>query len=866
MRAEPLVMSRLVSAWDEPVVTDAAEVGGKAASLFRMLQLGLQVPPFFVITAAAHRTNASGKVETSLRAEIGESLQRLGGDSNAYAVRSSGLAEDSADFSYAGVFETILDVRGLDNVVAAVERCWASHRSAIAAAYREQRGVVDDAAMAVVVQRMVAADWAGVSFSADPLTQSLSVAVINAAPGLGEALVSGHVNPEEIRLDALTGRIIDRRIPANTAPFPDELRAAVLQVTQRAAQASGFPQDLEWAVQDGALYLLQSRPITTLTGVFHNRALEPWQASGTPDDPERVWTRAYADEIWTPPVSPLFYDIQNLTAATSAQIRNGGDDAPLPPDIFKYYRAASYMDAAVLVRLYASQPPVARRPSLFDLLPPEYRPTLAVAPWNWRGALRRLWRFEVEHGKRRGVARNHRFLEQSWPAFVTEGQRLGDVNISALNDIALEQHLGEVWALAGSVGAECEVAVLYYAQDIKLLLSGLLERWCGAGEDGHGEVSAGLDDSITVAEADAIWSIGQSLRAANGAAMELARSSSWETFSRRAKEAVLTHVVADFEAFLYKHRHRGANYKDLIHRRWGDDPELLWSHVQAFVEPTQSARRPRDANAVSAHRRHEAQKRFLARPRGLFAFLKRFLLRRLFRWNELYAGLRDNHRFYYDYVWWLVRRVYAEHGRRLAARALLAQNEDVYFLVRSEIEALRSGALSPSVAAERIAVRRQEWQQTRLRPPAKFLRRGYVPDEAEAAIAASSRLLQGLAASAGQVTGRARVIYDIHGLSAVKTGDILVTRQTDPGWTPAFSRLGGLVLETGGVLAHGASLCREYGLPCVTAVENALSVIADGDLIALDGGSGRVSILQPANARDRTTREGSEAHRAGPVL
>lgn len=851
-------MPPLVSTSEASSVVDASEVGGKAASLFRMLQLGLRVPPFFVITAAAHRTSANGKVEAALRTEIVQALQRLGGDSSAYAVRSSGLAEDSADFSYAGVFETILDVRGPNDVIAAIERCWASHRSAIAAAYREQRGVVDDAAMAVVVQQMVVADWAGVSFSADPLTQSLSVAVINAAPGLGEALVSGHVNPEEIRLDAHTGRIIDRRIPDNAPPFPDKWRDAVLQVTRHAAQASGFPQDLEWAIQGDALYLLQSRPITTLTGVFHNRALEPWQADGTPDAPDRVWTRAYADEIWTPPVSPLFYDIQNLTAVTAGQVRSGGDDAPLPSDIFKYYRAASYMDSAVLVRLYASQPPVARLPSLLALFPPEFRPTLATAPWNWRGALRRLWRFEVEHGERRGVTRNHRFLERSWPAFVAEGQRLGDVDLSKLDGAALEQHLGQVWALAGSVGAECEVAVLYYAQDIKLLLSGLLGRWCDVGEDGHGEVSAGLDDSITVAEADAIWSIAESIRRAGGAAIVLARDSSWESFRQSADEAKLAHVRADFEAFLYTHRHRGANYKDLIHQRWADDPELLWSHVLAFVEAPPQSRRPRDANAASAQRRRDAQKRFLARPRGAFAFVKRFALRRLFRWNEIYSGLRDNHRFYYDYVWWLVRRVYAEHGRRLAAESLLAKGEDVFFLVRSEIEALRTAALSSSAAAERIAVRRSEWQQTRLKPPAKFLRRGYVPDQQDTT-AASSRSLQGLAASAGQVTGRARVIYDIHGLSMVKTGDILVTRQTDPGWTPAFSRLGGLVLETGGVLAHGASLCREYGLPCVTAVENALSVIADGDLIALDGGSGRVSILE-------TTREGSEARGIGPVV
>lgn len=841
--------ARFISSSSRPTITDSSEVGGKAASLFRLLELGFQVPQFFVLTAAAYRVGAGEHLDATSLAEVRAAVEMLGGDNHAYAVRSSGLAEDSADFSYAGVFDTVLDVRGVEQVIAAIERCWASHRSGIAAAYREKRGVTDDAAMAVVVQRMVRAQWAGVSFSADPLTQALSVAVINATQGLGEALVSGQVNPEEIRIDVATGKVVERRLPEGTMPLPDWLRDAVLDVTRRAASASGFPQDLEWACEGATLYLLQSRPITTMAGVFHNRALEPWAGGGAPDDPLRTWTRAYADEIWTPPVSPLFYDVQNLTSATGAQLRNGGDTAPLPPDMFKYYRAAPYMDAAVLQRLYSCLPPVARRTSLLPLLPPELREGLQQAPWNWRGTLSRLWRFEVVKGSRWGVTRNHRFLERAWPQFLKTGRALADVNVTTLNDAALQSHLADAWNLAISVGAECEVAVLYYAQDIKLLVSGLLERWCSVGEEGYGEVSSGLANSMTVSETDAIWGIAAQLRAAGPFVLDRALNSTWAAFRAGADAACTAAIVTRFEAFLREHRHRGANYKDLIHARWGDDAELLWAHVQAFLGTATDLPRPRDTNAASGKRRHEAQRAFLARTRGVLVPLKRAILRTLFRWNEIYAGLRDNHRFYYDYVWWLVRRVYGEMGRRLATQGKLASAYDVFFLVRSEITALESGGLSVAVAAERIAVRRREWQETRIRPPAKFLRRGYVPDAATATVTAATRQLHGLAASSGQATGTARIIYDVNELGRVAKGDILVTRQTDPGWTPAFARLGGLVLETGGVLAHGASLCREYGLPCVTAVEGATECIADGDTIAIDGGAGTVHILDAAAAQ-----------------
>ena len=403
----------LIATSSAPTTRDVASVGGKAASLFRLLELGFVVPPFFVLGAEAYRRSSTGRLGEAERASVRAAWEELGGDTFACAVRSSGVAEDSADFSYAGVFDTVLEVRGADAVIEAIERCWASHQSAAAAAYRARRCVVDDSALAVVVQRMVRADWSGVSFSADPLTQALSVCVINATRGLGEKLVSGLINPEEVRCEVDTGRILQRRTPEGAEPLPEWLRTAVLEVTRLAAARMGFPQDLEWASEGRTLYLLQSRPITTIAGVFYNRALEPWLGKGYPDAQDRVWTRAYADEIWTPPVSPLFYDVQNLTLATAQRFERDRDPVRLPPDIFKYYRAAPYMDAAVLERMYSNLPSVARRPSLLLQLPPERRAAFLQTPWHPLRLIGRLWQFEIAKGRTWGVTRNYRFLENA---------------------------------------------------------------------------------------------------------------------------------------------------------------------------------------------------------------------------------------------------------------------------------------------------------------------------------------------------------------------------------------------------------------------------------------------------------------------
>jgi pyruvate,water dikinase len=201
---------------------------------------------------------------------------------------------------------------------------------------------------------------------------------------------------------------------------------------------------------------------------------------------------------------------------------------------------------------------------------------------------------------------------------------------------------------------------------------------------------------------------------------------------------------------------------------------------------------------------------------------------------------RDNHRFYFDRVWFQLRRIYRSHGRRLAAAGVLASGDDVFYLGVAEVEQALQGNLPGDEARARFAVRSRVWHETLRRQAPKFLV-GYSPYADDARLAEGNARI-GIGASPGVVTGRARVIYDVRELPQVQQGEVLVTRQTDPAWSTVFSRISGLVLETGGVLAHGASLCREFNLPCVTALENATELISDGDLLTVDGNRGRVVV------------------------
>lgn len=835
----------MISSIFAPSTTRVEDIGGKAASLFRLHSLGVAVPPFFALTSGAAR---DGVMTRDVRNAVQAAWSALGGDRYGYAVRSSSAAEDSSGHSFAGVFETILNVRGIDAVFAAIEKCLASHRSAIADSYRNHRAVTGDDGMAIIVQRMVRASWSGVCFTADPATQSLSRMAVNAVKGLGEDLVSGLVNPEEILLERHSGKLLSRRKPEGSDPFPDTMLQTVATECRKIADAFGFPQDIEWAFDGETLQILQSRPITTLTSVWHNRPLEPWadDPSADADNESKIWTRTYADEIWAPPVSPLFYDVQNLTGQIPLQLGNYGDKAPGPPDAIKYFRAAPYLDISLLERLFVFQPRLMRLQSLLYQLPPERRDAMARARWRWLGLVRRTWIFEVVHGNRFGFTRNHKFLKRSWAPFLAATNPLAAVKESELSDQKLEDHLTAIWTLAGTIGLECGITVFYYAQDLKLLLTALLARWFGQGEELYGTISAGLEDSHTVREADSIWQIAMLVQYAGPATVDLAKASDWKRFQAKAGTEALRSVRGAFDTFLSAHGHRGASYKDLIHPRWGDNSELLWQQVKAFLSG--ESPRPAETNSRSAATRVATQRDCLNQITGIYAPAKKWLLRKLFRYNEIYMSLRDNHRFYYDRIWWLLRRVYVEKGQRLFRRGLLQDPDDVFFLVRKEIGDLSRGSLPADQAAIRIAIRREEWIKTLKEQPPKFLRRGYVPDDEQVSAGTTGKRLVGLAASAGQVTGHARIIYDVSELARVGKGDILVTRQTDPSWTPAFARLSGLVLETGGVLAHGASLCREFNVPCVTVVERATRLIHDGDMITVNGGLGIVEIIESNDA------------------
>lgn len=837
----------------DPACREEAVAGGKGASLARLQQLGVNIPSFFVIPIRAFREMTGVTFPAEFLDELRAALACLNPNVK-LAVRSSAIGEDSAENSFAGLYQTVLNVSGFDEVVSALRECWKSYQDVAAQQYRRERDHNGfSGGMGVVIQEMVQAEWAGVCFTANPVTMALSTGIINGVQGLGEALVSGSVNPEEITLSTADGKIIDRRGGKATAEVPQAIVDEVWHSCQKIAEELKFPQDIEWAWSEGKLAILQSRPITTIADVFYSRYLEPWSdhTGANPDDPGRVWSRMMADETWVSPISPLFYCVHNLTMARIGFIRAHGDKRPIPVDIFKYHLATAYADVRMIRRVYEFQPKLARLKAIVNFLPLDQQREFRNAPWHWRGRFYRILSYELKQRQTRSFFENYRRVQAQWPDYVAKSNQWLEIDLDALSLNDLRAHQAMVAKEMSIVSPQCGIAV-FNASDIHLLLTGLLERWCkNLGSDGenlYARVSAGLDDSETVKESDALFDLSMALRELGEGAQRDAENGSWKEF----REALSTRYagqrfIEEFELFWRDHRHLGSTYKDVIWPRWGDDIDQCFDVLKSYLHS--SAKRPSEVNARSAEARRRSQKEILNSLRGPLAAIRRGIFRFLFRYNEIYMSVRDNHRYYVDRNWYELRRIYLSYGARLVAAKALRSPEDVFFLGVSEVDQALEGTLDGSEAMRRIEVRRRVWERTLHRQGPKFLK-GWAPyDELVRGEPSDSAELSGIGASPGVAVGLARIVYDVRELSKVKDREILVTRQTDPSWTMVFGRISGLVLETGGVLSHGTSLCREYGLPCVTAVERATVRIPDGSLIELVGSEGSIKILR-ATSRD----------------
>jgi rifampicin phosphotransferase len=781
-------------------------VGGKAAGLARLIRSGESVPEGFCITTEAY---ARGEVP---RADVLAAYERLGG--GPVAVRSSATAEDMPDASFAGQQDTFLSVAGAEQLLEAIPACWASLHSDRARAYREAVGVPQDTVrMAVVVQRMVDAEVAGVLFTANPITGSRSEAVVDAAPGLGTAVVEGATAADHYVLDGARPEARGCLTPARLTELRD--------VGQRLQDEFGAPQDVEWAYdRDGTLWLLQSRPITTL-----------FAAPPTSDKPG---TRLYVEfghvQGMLRPVTPMGMStlkamLAGMLAAVGLTVEIVDIGGRLYGDLTDALRNPSTRRR--LVKLMAVDfGPRAQAATEHLLDDPRFAPqrvrgrrntaALSTGPRAVAGILGALARPAAARVRVFDEIDRLRQLPVSDPSTTAELLDLvteGPTSTPRLDAIT--------WPV---------VSGLVVSAVLPSLLAGI------ATDDEVRTVLGGMPYNVTIEMDLALWQVAQ--QAAPHRKMLLA------TPPDALAEAFLAGALPDFglRAFLDSYGVRAAGEVDVGLPRWSEDPTPVFAMLANYLrvsDPSQAPDRRFEHAAARAETMVAELSRRARRARPVRGRIAAFSLRRA---REL-SGLREAGKFAGLYPLRDRRRRLLLLGGQLQGRGLLDRPDDVMFVTLPELR--RAVELCEDLH-EVVAGRRSEYARElrRRTVPVALLSDGTDVETLLPAPAAGDRTLTGMGASAGRARGHARVVRDLDS-ATIEPGDILVAPTTDPGWTPLFLTAGGLVTETGAVMAHGPTVAREYGIPAVISVPGATERIRDGQLITVDGAAGTVTIEHP---------------------
>ncbi len=800
-----------VIALSETSAAMADLVGGKAAALGELIRRGERVPPGFCVTTEAYD---AGVIP---RAEITEAYQRLG--AGPVAVRSSATTEDLPDASSAGQLDTVLGVTGVPELMAAIAKCWDSLHGTRAVAYREAHGVGHAAArMAVVVQRMVDPAVAGVLFTANPLTGRRTEMMVDAAPGLGTAVVDGSSAVDHYVLDGSPAGGSGCLDPGQLA----ELRA----VGQRLQDHFGRPQDVEWAIDaDGTVWLLQSRPITTLF------PLPPPTGKPLP----RVYLEFGHVQGMLRPVTPM--GMSTLRAMIAGMLASLGVRADI---------------VDIGGRLYGDLTDLARHPSarkrLVKLLAVDFGPRAqaamehVLADPRFAPRRQRTRRTGGARGQARTAARAVagiiRALARPEAARLRLMRAVDDLRVASAAPDGPATAADRLRFARAHDRAESPDDIIWPI--VAGMLAAALPPRLLDGVAGPGEIHTvlgGMPHNVTLEMDLALWRLARDA----GAHRRLLLDTPPDHLTAQYRRGTLPDI--GLAAFLQAYGHRGVAEVDLGVPRWAEDPTPVFAMIANYLRVTDQDQAP-DRRFARAAATAEATLDDLAvrarRRRPVRGRIAVFLLRRA----RALAGLREAGKFAGLYGLQAVRQQLLLIGAELAGTGLLDEPGDIMFLTIDEVAAaVHDAADHRDTVTGRRAVHRRELRRASV--PVALLSDGTDVETMLPAAPAADGALRGVGAAAGRVTGPARVVHD-PATAHLEPGDILVTATTDPGWTPLFLTAGALVTETGAVMAHGPTVAREYGIPAVISVPGATRRIVTGQMITVDGGAGTVVVADPA--------------------
>jgi len=863
-------MERVVLGLDEVDRTQVDLVGGKGAHLGELARIeGIRVPPGFCVTTEAFRRimedlpSIDDRLDqlSRLGPDDGEGIRRLSadirrsiegvtvpgdvvdgitrsltriGDPAAFAVRSSATAEDLPTASSAGQQDTYLNVVGTASIIDHVRRCWASLFTERAVTYR-LRGGVDPrrALMAVVVQRMVSPRVAGVLFTADPVTSNRKVTYVEAVLGLGEALVSGEVNPDvyQVRDGVIVARSVARKVLAvEAAPAGGTRRVAVEpghqeqpaltdpQIEQiadlgRTIEAHfGRPQDIEWCLADDGFLFVQSRPITTLFPV-----------PTTDDGENHVYISVGHQQMMTDPLKPLGLSFWLMTTRRPMSVAGGRLFVDVARDL-----GSPTTRATILGMLGRSDPLIGD--ALQRVLDRDgFIPTLEGEPPGVIPGSGPPSSVETDPAIVSGL------IERTQTSIATLRTAVRNVSGPGLVEF-IRADLQELQRLLFD---PVSLLVIMAGMEATWWLNDQLDAWLGE-KHAADTLTQSVPHNVTSEMGLALLDVADAIRPHPEVVGYLERVEDDDFVDGLPAIEGGQEVQDAILSFLDTYGMRCAGEIDITRPRWSERPTtllpLLLGNVRNFG-PGEAARRFEQGRREAQEKEQEVLARLRNLPDGES---KAAETRRMIDRVRTFSGYREYPKYGMVSRYFLYKRALLEEAGRLERAAVLRAADDIFYLTLDELDdVVRSHRVDRAVIDER---REAFASYGALTPPRVLTSEGEVVTGTYRRDGVPDGALTGLPVSAGTVEGRARVVLDMADAD-LEPGDILVTAYTDPSWTPTFVVIAGLVTEVGGQMTHGAVIAREYGLPAVVGVEEATRHISDGQRIRVHGTEGYVEIL-----------------------
>ncbi|HDX9506207.1 TPA: phosphoenolpyruvate synthase [Bacillus thuringiensis] len=868
-------MSSFVLDFQEIEKTQLFLVGGKGLNLGELSNIqGIQVPEGFCVTTVGYEQviGKNGAFQTLLnqlamlkieeRDRIGEISKQIRevimaveipvdvvesvahylshfGDEHAYAVRSSATAEDLPYASFAGQQDTYLNVIGKENILQHIKKCWASLFTDRAVIYRMQNGFDhNQVSICVVIQKMVFPEASGILFTADPITSNRKVLSIDASFGLGEALVSGLVSADnyKVKEDEIVEKVIAtkklaiygrkeggterKKIAPNQQKFQTLTEQQILQLARIGRQIEayfGCPQDIEWCLVDDTIYIVQSRPITTL-----------YPIPEVNDGENHVYISVGHQQMMTDAMKPLGLSFFLLT--TSAPMCKAG--GRLFVDATQ--RLASPASRDYLINTLGKSDPLIR-----DAL------TTVIERENF---IKLLSDDEKEKDLSKNVPpASSQQQPENDPEIVTNLIKNSELSIEELKrnmqtksgvDI-LDFILEDIQQLKKVLFNSQSIAIIMAGMNASSWINEKMEQWLGE-KNAADVLSQSVQHNITSEMGLALLDVADVIRPYLEviAYLQHVEDDSFldELIQFKGGEKVRDAI----DAFLNKYGMRCSGEIDITKTRWSEQPAtiipMILNHIKDF-EYGASKRKFEEGLQEALKKEKELLERLQHLPDGEQKVEE---TKRMICNLRNFIGYREYPKYGMIHRYFIYKQALLKEAEKLVQNNVLDEIEDIYYLTFEELhEVVRTNKLDYKIIhKQKNAYKLYE----KLTPPRVITSDGEIITGKYKRENLPAEAIVGLPVSSGVVEGRARVILNMEDAN-LEDGDILVTAFTDPGWTPLFVSIKGLVTEVGGLMTHGAVIAREYGLPAVVGVENATKLIKDGQRIRVHGTEGYIEVL-----------------------